>query len=261
MVTPASAFGIAGASDAVKPALPSALAASALANFDVEVSPGRSLPGRVQKGVGEKAASACAAAVVIAAAVWTLLPRHRGSAKRGRVSVAAFEEELGVQPPLGYWDPLGFAADGDYEEFYRRREAELKNGRVAMYATIGYIVPEYFRWPGYLSYSANLTFEKIPNGIKAFDVVPLEGWLQIIAWCGFFELCVNVPQNPQEPGNYYKGRYGVFWGRIIGDKTKRERALNVELANGRLAMVAILGMFFQNGVTGTTGPQMWLPGS
>ncbi|CAK9028543.1 unnamed protein product, partial [Durusdinium trenchii] len=42
-----------------------------------------------------------------------------------------------VQPPLGYFDPLGISKDGDFTEFYRRREAEIKNGRVAMYATIG----------------------------------------------------------------------------------------------------------------------------
>merc|ERR1712170_124026 len=25
----------------------------------------------------------------------------------------AFESELGVQPPVGFWDPLGLSADGD----------------------------------------------------------------------------------------------------------------------------------------------------
>merc|ERR1712064_240082 len=27
----------------------------------------------------------------------------------------AFESELGVQPPVGYWDPLGLSRDGDVE--------------------------------------------------------------------------------------------------------------------------------------------------
>eukprot|EP00913_Durusdinium_trenchii_P025699 g24118.t1 len=56
----------------------------------------------------------------------------------------AFESELGVQAPLGYFDPMGLSKDGDVDTFRRRRECELKNGRVAMFATIGYMVPEYF---------------------------------------------------------------------------------------------------------------------
>ena len=29
-------------------------------------------------------------------------------------------QELGVQPPVGYWDPAGLAKDGDVETFKRR---------------------------------------------------------------------------------------------------------------------------------------------
>merc|ERR1712107_182137 len=65
-------------------------------------------------------------------------------ASYGGSPLRAFEGELGVQAPLGYWDPLGFSKDGDAEVFYRRRCTEIKNGRVAMIATMGYIAPEYF---------------------------------------------------------------------------------------------------------------------
>merc|ERR1712048_1022937 len=51
----------------------------------------------------------------------------------------AFENELGVQAPLGFWDPAGFTADGDEKSFNRRREVEIKHGRVSMLATMGYI--------------------------------------------------------------------------------------------------------------------------
>ena len=44
----------------------------------------------------------------------------------------AFEGELGVQPPVGFWDPAGFTADGDAKDFYRRRVVEIKHGRVSM---------------------------------------------------------------------------------------------------------------------------------
>ena len=31
----------------------------------------------------------------------------------------AFEDEMGAQPPLGYWDPLGFTSDGSAEDTKR----------------------------------------------------------------------------------------------------------------------------------------------
>jgi len=136
------------------------------------------------------------------------------------------------------------------EDFRRRRETELKNGRVAMFATIGYMVPEYYKFPGYLSPSAALKFADVPNGLKALDTVPTEGWLQILALGGFYELVVNQPQNPNEPGNYGRGRLG-FTGESIADPEQRKRSLNAELANARLAMMAIMGMFFQDGLTGS----------
>merc|ERR1719254_383515 len=41
----------------------------------------------------------------------------------------------------------------------------------------------------------------------------------------------------------------------VTDPEKKKRSLNSELANGRLAMLAITGMFVQEGIFGTTN--MW----
>ena len=46
------------------------------------------------------------------------------------------------QDPVGFWDPAGFTADGSVENFKRRRQTELKHGRISMLATMGYITPE-----------------------------------------------------------------------------------------------------------------------
>jgi len=169
----------------------------------------------------------------------------------------AFENELGVQAPLGYFDPLGLSKDGDVETFRRRRESEIKNGRVAMFATIGYIVPEYFKFPGYLAPSSNLKFADVPNGLGAITKVPAEGWLQWVALCGCYELCVNQPVDPADPGNYGKGKLG-YGNMVLGitaepmaDDEARTRGRNSELANGRLAMMAIVGLWVQNGLFGT----------
>ena len=46
----------------------------------------------------------------------------------------------------------------------------------AMYATIGYIVPEYYKFPGYLSPSLGLKFSDVPNGLAALSKCrPYEG--------------------------------------------------------------------------------------
>merc|ERR1712125_202463 len=100
----------------------------------------------------------------------------------------AFESETGVQPPVGYWDPLGLAKDGSLFEFTRRRETELKHGRVSMFATIGYMVPEYYKLPGFLSPSYGISFEDVPNGLGALSKVPALGWLQIVALAGTVEV-------------------------------------------------------------------------
>merc|ERR1719284_288972 len=161
----------------------------------------------------------------------------------------AFESELGVQAPFGYWDPLGLAADGDVDTYTRRRVTELKHGRVSMLATIGYIVPEYAKWPGYLSPSQGLRFEDVPNGLAALSKVPSSGWLQIVLFAGSRELTTYDGSTPYDksaaPGD-------LGWKAITStDPETKMRKLNAEIANGRLAMMAIMGMLYQDGLTGS----------
>jgi hypothetical protein len=163
----------------------------------------------------------------------------------------AFEGELGVQAPVGFWDPLGLSADGDVAFFKRRREVELKHGRISMFAAIGYIVPEYFRFPGELSPKLGLSFADVPNGLAAISKVPGQGWSQIVGFLGTYELFINGDQVNGEPGNYGKGNLGLGFLGSVSDPEARKKKLSAELANGRLAMVAIIGMFFQDGLTGS----------
>merc|ERR1712056_104920 len=155
--------------------------------------------------------------------------------------------ELGVQAPVGFWDPLGLSSDGDAEVFKRRRETEVKHGRVSMLATMGYITPELTgKLPGFLSPSAGLAFKDIPNGLGAISKVPAAGWLQIVAYCAFCEL--SQDQSAGTPAA--KGDFG--WKLLTAsDAEAKTKKLAAEIANGRLAMMAIIGMFFQDGLTGS----------
>merc|ERR1711943_63355 len=159
----------------------------------------------------------------------------------------AFENELGVQAPVGFWDPAGFTADGSVENFARRRQTELKHGRISMLATMGYITPEITgKLPGYLSPSGGLKFADIPNGLGAISKVPNAGWAQIVAYCAFCEL--SQDQSAGTPA-----AAGDFNFKVLtsSDAAEKQKKLAAEIANGRLAMMAIIGMFFQDGLTGS----------
>jgi len=173
--------------------------------------------------------------------------RAQGQQTSHRPVLKAFETELGVQAPLGFWDPLGMSKDGDVETFKRRRETEIKHGRVSMIATIGYIVPEFFKFPGNLSPSKGIAFSDVPNGLSALSKVPGAGWCQIVIFAGLQE--VNFGFGAYKKGAA-PGEYG--WKMITSsDPAVKTRKLSAELANGRLAMMAIIGMFYQDGLTGS----------
>merc|ERR1711972_1127051 len=141
---------------------------------------------------------------------------------------------------------------GDMDAFRRRRTTELKHGRVSMLACIGYIVPEYFKFPGYLAPKSGLLFSDVPNGLKALNVVPSAGVTQIIAFAGALELNFLAADPSRAPGDFENvGKLGLPYDSGIQDAEKRKRSLNAEIANGRLAMMAILGLFFQDGLTGS----------
>jgi hypothetical protein len=194
------------------------------------------------------------AVLVVGAFAGRTLSRSVASpdAKSGvkRVPLRAFESELGVQAPVGFWDPLGLSKDGDAVNFKRRRETEIKHGRVAMLATMGYITPELVgKFPGYISPTLGVKFADIDNGLQALSQIPGPGWLQIVAYCLYCEagpFGYNADPN-RKPGDCGWKPIGLW----SNDAQVRTRRLNAELANGRLAMMAIIGMFFQDGLTGS----------
>merc|ERR1719458_571705 len=105
----------------------------------------------------------------------------------------AFESELGVQPPLGFFDPLGMLNDADQERFDRLRYVEVKHGRICQLAFLGQIVTRAgIHLPGNIDYSGH-SFDSYPNGVAAVfgpDSIPTAGLVQIIAFIGILECAV-----------------------------------------------------------------------
>lgn len=132
------------------------------------------------------------------------------------------------------------------ENFYHYRGVEVKHGRIAMAATLGMLVQENYRFTGLLSPSADLSFSDVPNGLAALDTVPLIGWVQMAVVIGVHEVLVKQRAG-MKPGDFGAGYFGVV---LDEQSSKQLRLLNVEVQNGRLAMLGILGMFASENIHG-----------
>merc|ERR1712086_474504 len=82
------------------------------------------------------------------------------------------------------------------------------------------------------------------NGLGAIAKVPALGWGQIVAYCAACEIS-GMSNRSDAPGDF-------GWKVLTSsDPEEKNKKLAAEIANGRLAMMAIIGMFFQDGLTGS----------
>jgi len=177
-------------------------------------------------------------AAAAASSVSAFAPAKNGASTR---SLKAFEDELGSQPPLGFFDPLGLVADGDVEKFERLRYVEIKHGRIAQLAFLGRTVTQAgIRLPGDIDYSGT-SFESIPAGFGALSAIPQAGLIQIIAFVGFLELFVMKDITGGEFVGDFRNESLDFGWDTFDEETKLFKR-GVELNNGRAAMMGILGL-------------------
>jgi light-harvesting complex I chlorophyll a/b binding protein 1 len=165
-------------------------------------------------------------------------------------------DELGCSPTLSllikgsqsdkqfYFDPIGIAND---DNFSRLREAELKHGRISMFAVAGTIVTPILKevtdWvPTY------------PNGVlPVFKSLSPVDIAKVVLFCGVMETVIWVQKDPRDmPGDYGTGWLGVR------DKGVHEQQLISELENGRLAMIAVAGQVGAELVTGQPWVDQWV---
>jgi len=174
--------------------------------------------------------------------------------KVSNTALKVSELELGVTEPLGVYDPLGWL-ESEPEAFERRRAVERKHGRVAMAAVVGCIVHNnHIVFDGYLSPSNNLKFSDVPTGIEGYKAIPTAGLAQIFAFFALVELAWM-------PASKYDGDYGVgYFGNDIKDPAEKARKLNVELNNGRAAMMGIMGNMVAEVLTGQTMYEQYAAG-
>jgi light-harvesting complex I chlorophyll a/b binding protein 1 len=177
-------------------------------------------------------------------------------------------EELGCSPTLSmllgresfYFDPLGLATDST---FPRLREAELKHGRICMLANVQLIVTpllmrlleqqkqlEKFEFP--TTTTIVLPSDSIVQNLLVLSSQPPVDYLNMFVTCGFLEFFVFVQRDASDmPGDYGIGYFGVR------NKGLHERSLIVELENGRLAMLALIGQLIAELVSGMSWIAQW----
>lgn len=154
----------------------------------------------------------------------------------------------GALEPLGFFDPLGFSEGQDLNTIKRYREAEVQHGRVAMLATVGYLIAE--QTPT-LMYS-DVSLAPIANHQLA--ETPTSLWFPLFLIINFAEAwrSINGWVEPDQKlwtlrDKYYPGGIGfdfLEWAPK-NDPEAFERMATRELSNGRLAMIGWAGMCAQ----------------
>merc|ERR1712238_173773 len=95
-------------------------------------------------------------------------------------------------PLLGFYDPLDLANAvfwGQSQEFTVGwlRQAEIKHGRVAMAAFVGYIAQSSFTWPWAMTLEGTPFPSTSLSPPEQWDALPYASKLQIILFVGFLE--------------------------------------------------------------------------
>lgn len=181
-----------------------------------------------------------------------------------------------ANPQIKFFDPLKLAD----QEFWNLsnegtiawiRHSEIKHGRIAMAAFVGYVVQSnfVFPWAQTLSGAAHPSADLTPEA--QWDAIPKEAKWQIILFIGFLEVWDEIGGGGFLP-HYTKGRkpgqyppfdnfrknihpvlnlYDPFNLSEKRDEESKERGLVSELNNGRLAMISIFAFVCENKIPGS----------
>jgi len=165
------------------------------------------------------------------AGVAAFAPAGRMAASSSALKMG-FESEIGAQPPLGFWDPLGLLAEADQERFDRLRYVETKHGRIAMLAILGHLVTSAgIRLPGEIAFG--VPFADMKTGLAAFDTIPAAGIAQTVAFIGLIELGFQARQEEIEEAQLKASGW---------DEETIAKKKAIELNNGRAAQMGILAL-------------------
>lgn len=205
-------------------------------------------------------------------------PAQDGPSKRTVLSETQADLEAlaaKANPVIKYYDPLHLAEanfwnKGNEATIGWLRQSEIKHGRVAMFAFVGYIVQSnfVFPWSQTLSGAPHPSADLSPEA--QWDAIPLGAKWQIFAVISALELwdeCGGgyLPHYMygRKPGQYPSFKlfrenvhpvldlYDPFgFNKNMSDELKEKRLVE-ELNNGRLAQIGIFGFLAADKVAGS----------
>ena len=196
-----------------------------------------------------KMARILATVALLAPATALVAPAAPASSSALRADASGMD---GIQAPTGFFDPLGLSKDVSDETLNWYRAAEIKHGRVAMAAFLGCAVNGLgLEFPGAVALAGD-SFKaagstKLP--LETWDAIPAAGRLQLIMAVGGIEF-VFESQKPHylrggKPG-FVRLTPGVAPWHASGydpmgkySAEDRQKKRNMEIANGRLAMLGM----------------------
>ena len=172
------------------------------------------------------------------------------------------EELVGSLPPVGFFDPLNLSAGRPAGTIKLWRESELKHGRLAMIAALGFFIGETYEdlpfFNGQISGPAIYQFQMMDdiNGhfweVVLFIIALIEGQNILGGWENYKETAERGTTVTAElKADYVNGDLGFDpLGLKPADADAFDLMRTKELQNGRLAMLGIAGMVAQELVSG-----------
>jgi len=177
-----------------------------------------------------------------------------------------------LNPIVGFWDPLNLAEESFWETTPDAtigflREAEIKHGRIAMFAFVGYIVHAngiHFPWAMQMD---GTQFPEVSNAPEAWDSISDSAKLQIFGFIGFLEVWREINGDKHYMKGGKPGEFPAFDATIIPggalnlydpfgwhkNRSEADKASGLvkEINNGRLAMIGIMGFLSEGKIEGS----------
>jgi len=202
---------------------------------------------------------------------------------RASVQVSETQADLEVlakdlNPVVGFYDPLEMA-NGDFYGMGNEasigwlRQSEIKHGRIAMFAFVGYCVQSnwVFPWPQHMDGTTGPSPDFSPE--QQWDMIPAAAKWQIFGIIALLEIWDEAGGAGDGSGDHYTGSrqpgkfptaqpfrdnvhfildlYDPFGFHKNKSEEAKARGLKAEINNGRLAMLGIFAFLTADKVPGS----------